>query len=72
VLFTASDGYLRDLEIIVPSDCSAAASVEHHERGLEHMSRVLHAQTTPSAEIDFMELLASSPDAAPHAATSPG
>jgi nicotinamidase-related amidase len=72
VLFTASDGYLRDLEIIVPSDCSAAASVEHHERGLEHMSRVLHAQTTPSAEIDFMELLASSPDAAPHAATSHG
>jgi nicotinamidase-related amidase len=72
VLFTASDGYLRDLEIIVPSDCSAAASVEHHERGLEHMSRVLHAQTTPSSEIDFSELMASSPDAAPHAATSPG
>jgi nicotinamidase-related amidase len=72
VLFTASDGYLRDLEIMVPSDCSAAASVEHHERGLEHMSRVLHAQTTPSGEIDFMELLASSPDAAPHATTSRG
>ena len=72
VLFTASDGYLRDLEIIVPSDCSAAASVEHHERGLEHMSRVLHAQTTPSAEIDFSDLMASSPDDAPHAATSPG
>jgi nicotinamidase-related amidase len=72
VLFTASDGYLRDLEIMVPSDCSAAASVEHHERGLEHMSRVLHAKTTPSGEIDFTELMASSPDAAPHAATSRG
>jgi nicotinamidase-related amidase len=72
VLFTASDGYLRDLEIIVPSDCSAAASVEHHERGLEHMSRVLHAQTTPSGEIDFSQLIAPSPDAAPHAATSHG
>jgi nicotinamidase-related amidase len=72
VLFTASDGYLRDLEIMVPSDCSAAASVEHHERGLEHMSRVLHAQTTPSGEIDFSQLMASSRDAAQHAATSRG
>jgi nicotinamidase-related amidase len=72
VLFTASDAYMRDLEILVPSDCSAAATMEHHERGLEHMSRVLHAETRPSAEIDFSQLLASSPDAAPHVATSPG
>ena len=72
VLFTASDAYMRDLEILVPSDCSAAATVEHHQRGLEHMSRVLHAETMPSDEIDFSQLLASSPDAAPHAATSPG
>lgn len=72
VLFTASDAYMRDLEILVPSDCSAAATVEHHQRGLEHMSRVLHAETMPSDEIDFSQLLASSPDAAPHAAASPG
>jgi nicotinamidase-related amidase len=72
VLFTASDAYMRDLEILVPSDCSAAGTVEHHERGLEHMSRVLHAKTVPSDEIDFSQLLASSPDAAPHAATSSG
>jgi len=64
VLFTASDAYMRDLEILVPSDCSAAATVEHHERGLEHMSRVLHAETMPSDEIDFSQLLASSPDTA--------
>lgn len=72
VLFTASDAYMRDLEILVPSDCSAAATVEHHERGLEHMSRVLHAETMRSDEIDFSQLLAASPDAAPHAATSSG
>src|SRR5215210_5414249 len=51
VLFTASDAYMRDLEIIVPRDCSAAASAEHHDRGLEHMARVLHADTTASDEI---------------------
>jgi nicotinamidase-related amidase len=72
VLFTASDGYLRDLDIMVPHDCSAAASVEHHEAGLEHMARVLHADTTASTEIDFSQLLASSPDAESHAATSSG
>lgn len=70
VLFTASDAYLRDLEIIVPPDCSASASMEHHEKALEHMSRVLHVKTTQSEELDFTELLASSPDAPRHAATS--
>jgi nicotinamidase-related amidase len=70
VLFTASDAYMRDLEIIVPADCSAAALVEHHESALDHMSRVLHARTTESDEIDFSELMASSPGAAQPAATS--
>ncbi|MEA2764829.1 MAG: hypothetical protein QOK07_1233 [Gemmatimonadaceae bacterium] len=72
VLFTASDAYLRDLEIVVPPDCSAADSVEHHERALEHMERVLHVKTTPSTEIDFTELLESSSDAEQSAATSAG
>jgi nicotinamidase-related amidase len=70
VLFTASDAYLRDLEIIVPPDCSASASMEHHEKAVEHMSRVLHVKTPQSEELDFTELLASSPDAPRHAATS--
>jgi nicotinamidase-related amidase len=57
VLFTASDAYLRDLEIVLPADCSASASVEYHERALEHMTRVLHVKAIPSTEIDFTELL---------------
>ncbi|HJP84406.1 MAG TPA: cysteine hydrolase [Gemmatimonadaceae bacterium] len=57
VLFTASDAYLRDLEIIVPPDCSAAATKEHHDTALDHMSRVLHVNTTPSTELNFEELL---------------
>jgi nicotinamidase-related amidase len=56
VLFTASDAYMRDLDMIVPPDCSAATSMEHHEAALEHMSRVLKVKLTPSGEIDFMEL----------------
>jgi nicotinamidase-related amidase len=56
VLFTASDAYMRDLDMIVPPDCSAAVSMEDHEKALEHMSRVLKVKLTPSGEINFMEL----------------
>jgi len=61
VLFTASDAYLRDLDIILPPDCSAAVTTEYHERALEHMQRVFHVKTIPSTEIEFRELLESSP-----------
>ncbi|MDP9205938.1 MAG: cysteine hydrolase [Gemmatimonadota bacterium] len=70
VLFTGSDAFMRDLEIIVPRDCSASASMEHHEGALEHMSRVLKVKTTSSEEIDFTELVASSHADAQPAATS--
>lgn len=70
VLFTASDAYLRDLEIIVPPDCCAAESKAHHRTALEHMSRVLHVKTISSGEIDFKELLESSLASESHAATS--
>src|SRR3954468_9743908 len=67
VLFTASDAYLRDLNIIVPPDCSAAASTENHEGALAHMARVLHVDTTVSTDIDFNDLLNSTSDAEEHA-----
>jgi nicotinamidase-related amidase len=72
VLFTASDAYLRDLNIIVPPDCSAAASIENHQGALEHMERVLHVDTTPSADIDFEDLINSAIDAEEHARTGDG
>jgi len=72
VLFTASDAYLRDLEIIVPPDCSASETMENHHGALDHMSRVLHVKSIPSTEIDLSELLDSSHGAEQHAATSGG
>jgi nicotinamidase-related amidase len=57
VLFTASDAYLRDLNIIVPSDCCAAGSRTHHDAALRHMKRVLHVKTTTSTRINFRTLL---------------
>jgi nicotinamidase-related amidase len=72
VLFTASDAYLRDLEIVLPPDCSAAVKPEYHQRALEHMRRVLHVKPIQSTALDFSELLESSPPGERHAATSAG
>jgi nicotinamidase-related amidase len=57
VLFTASDAYMRDLEIIVPIDCVASANKEHHDRAIEHMRRVLDVKTVLSTELDLSELV---------------
>ena len=57
VLFTASDAYMRDLELIVATDCVAATEVEDHERALEHMVRVLDVTALDSTEIDLEALV---------------
>jgi nicotinamidase-related amidase len=56
VLFTASDAYMRDFNLIIPEDCVASADAEENEHALEHMRRVLKADTRLSEEIDFAEL----------------
>jgi len=68
VLFTASDAYMRDFHLFVPHDCVASADARENEHALEHMRRVLKADTRPSAEIDFDELkrrASAEPDATP-------
>src|SRR5947209_7479126 len=56
VLFTASDAYVRDFNLVVPSDCVASMDQEENAHALKHMRRVLKADTTPSAEIDIESL----------------
>jgi nicotinamidase-related amidase len=56
VLFTANDAYMRDFNLIVPSDCVASNSADENEYALDLMKRVLKADIRPSAELDFDEL----------------
>jgi nicotinamidase-related amidase len=56
VLFTASDAFMRDFHLIVPSDCVASNTVEENEYALRHMKHVLQADTRRSTEIDIDEL----------------
>ena len=51
VLFTASDAYLRDFEIVVPCDCVASIDLGHTAQALEHMHRVLKADITASPAV---------------------
>ncbi len=53
VLFTANDAYMRDYEIIVPSDCVAANTEELNLQALEQMQIVLKADVGKSEEIEF-------------------
>jgi nicotinamidase-related amidase len=58
VLFTANDAYMRDLHLIVPSDCVASNSEEENRYALEQMRLVLKADVRPAKEVSF-ETLAS-------------
>jgi len=51
VLFSANDAYMREYEIIAPSDCSAAETKAGHSRACHHMRRFLKADTTPSTRL---------------------
>lgn len=56
VLFTANDAYMRDLRLVVPSDCVAANDLDVHAYAMEQMRVVLKADVRPSTELDLSEL----------------
>lgn len=57
VLITASDAYMRDYEIIVPTDCTATVDPEEKPHAFAYMERVLKADITRSGELDVGKLL---------------
>lgn len=61
VLFTASDAYMRDLQVIVPSDCVAACSTQEQSAALEQMQTMLKADVSPSTELDINNLAKRAP-----------
>ena len=61
VLFTANDAYMRDLHLVVPSDCVAANNGDVHAHALEQMRIVLKADVRQSSEIDLSELSLQTP-----------
>ncbi len=51
VLFTANDAYMRDFDIVIPSDCVAANTRQQSDVALQLMHRVLKADIRPSSQL---------------------
>jgi nicotinamidase-related amidase len=58
VLFTANDAFLRDYELYVPRDCTAAIDDGDRDAALRILQRVLGADTTPSEQLELARLTA--------------
>jgi nicotinamidase-related amidase len=57
ILFSANDAYMRDYNIVVPSDCTVSNTPEENAYALQQIERVLKGDTTPSTEIDLDKLV---------------
>jgi nicotinamidase-related amidase len=51
VLFTANDAYMRDYDLIVPSDCTVSNTPEENRQALTLMRKLLKADTSPSSRL---------------------
>ena len=54
VLFTANDAYMRDLEIVVLTDCVASNTAAETRYALRQMEHVLKADISPSQTLRFL------------------
>jgi nicotinamidase-related amidase len=55
VLFTANDAYMRDFNLIVPSDCVASNTEADNRYALHQMETILKADIRDSEELRFDE-----------------
>jgi nicotinamidase-related amidase len=53
VYFTANDAYMRDYEIVVPSDCTISNTARENRQALESMKRYLKADIRTSSHLSF-------------------
>jgi nicotinamidase-related amidase len=57
ILTTASELYVRDLDVYAPSDCVAAPIKRVHRDALEVMKISFEVDTTPSTELNLRKIL---------------
>ena len=55
VYFTANDAYMRDYEIVVPSDCTISNTRKENREALRSMKRYLKADIKTSSRLSFAE-----------------
>lgn len=57
ILYTANDAYMRDFNLIIPSDCVAANEADENEDTLKYIEKYLKADIRPSTKINLNELI---------------
>ena len=55
VLFTANDAYMRDFNLLVPSDCAVSNTKKENNSALRLMNKFLEADTRSSSGIVFRD-----------------
>jgi len=51
IVCTAHDAKMREFEIYVPSDCSAARTVKEHRQAIEHIRTMTNTKVAPSGSL---------------------
>lgn len=51
VFFTAADAYMREFDIVIPSDCTISIDPQANRSALAHMRETLKADTDPSDKV---------------------
>ncbi|MFA7386258.1 MAG: isochorismatase family cysteine hydrolase [Thiohalobacteraceae bacterium] len=57
VLFTAADAHMRNWQVLVPADCTAARTTEEHRHALALLQHSLGIDIRPSTALDLNALL---------------
>ena len=57
ILFSANDAYMRDYDLIVPSDCVASNTPDENRYALQQIEQVLKGDIAPSTDLDLDALL---------------
>jgi len=56
ILFTANDAYIRDYQLVIPSDCVVSQLKTENQRVLKYMERVVDADIRPSSKLNLSKL----------------
>ena len=57
ILFSANDAYMRDYDLVVPSDCTVSNTPEENDYALKQIQKVLKGDIRPSHELDLQALV---------------
>jgi nicotinamidase-related amidase len=59
IVCTAHDAKMRDFQLYVPSDCSAARTAKEHKQAIDHIGMMTDASVAPSGSLRLNKIMRS-------------